>query len=143
MATRGGKPACAPPATSLHVRNLLTEPWTPERLRQFFKPLPVAQWFNRKRPAVKSGEVNPDALTPTPRWPLMVKAPSRFAAPCWKWATSAGWAADVAALDARIGPNGVNLPPGDPKACSHHGAEAAAHAAACHAEGHAHEHCSP
>lgn len=50
---------------------------------------------------------------------------------------------DVAALDARIGLNGVNLPPGDLEACSHHGAEAAAHAAACHAEGHAHEHCSP
>ena len=30
---------------------------------------------------------------------------------------------DVAALDARIGLNGVNLPPGDLEACSHHGAE--------------------
>ena len=46
----------------LHVRNLLTEPWTPERLRQFFGALPVAQWFNRNAPAVKSGEVNPDAM---------------------------------------------------------------------------------
>lgn len=40
----------------LNVRNLLTEPWTPERLRQFFGALPVAQWFNRNAPAVKSGE---------------------------------------------------------------------------------------
>ena len=44
----------------------------------------------------------------------MVKRAILIAAPCWKWATSAG-GFDVAALDARIGLNGVNLPPGDLK----------------------------
>jgi nitrogenase-associated protein len=57
----------------LNVRNLLTEPWTPERLRQFFGALPVAQWFNRNAPAVKSGEVNPDALDADAALALMVK----------------------------------------------------------------------
>lgn len=43
-------------------RNLLTEPWTAERLLAFLAPLPVPQWFNRAAPRVKSGEVVPEAL---------------------------------------------------------------------------------
>ena len=127
----------------LNVRNLLTEPWTPERLRQFFGALPVAQWFNRNAPAVKSGEVNPDALDSDAALALMVKRAILIRRPLLEMGDERWVGFDVAALDARIGLNGVNLPPGDLEACSHHGAEAAAHAAACHAEGHAHEHCSP
>ena len=44
------------------ARNLLTEPWTAERLRGFFGARPVAEWFNRNAPQVKSGEVVPEAL---------------------------------------------------------------------------------
>jgi hypothetical protein len=29
------------------ARNLLTEAWTPERLRPYFGSRPVAEWFNR------------------------------------------------------------------------------------------------
>jgi nitrogenase-associated protein len=43
-------------------RNVLTEPWTAERLREFFGARPVAQWFNRNAPRVKSGEVVPETL---------------------------------------------------------------------------------
>jgi nitrogenase-associated protein len=43
----------------LVVRDLLTEPWTAQRLRDFFKGLPVADWFNRAAPQVKSGEIDP------------------------------------------------------------------------------------
>jgi nitrogenase-associated protein len=42
---------------AIDARNLLTEPWTRERLRAFFGDLPVAAWFNRAAPRVKSGEV--------------------------------------------------------------------------------------
>lgn len=44
------------------AKNLLTEPWTAERLLAFFGSRPVAEWFNRAAPKVKSGEVTPEAL---------------------------------------------------------------------------------
>lgn len=47
---------------SLELRDLLRWPWTAEALLAFLAPLPVAQWFNRAAPRVKSGEVQPDAL---------------------------------------------------------------------------------
>lgn len=127
----------------LTVRNLLTEPWTAERLQGFFGDLPVAQWFNRNAPAVKSGEVNPDALDADSALALMVKRPILIRRPLLELGDERWVGFDPAALDARIGLNGVAVPSGNLEACSHHGADAVAHAAACHAEGHAHEHCSP
>lgn len=47
---------------TLEQRNLLTTPWTADSLLAFLAPLPVADWFNRAAPRVKSGEVQPDAL---------------------------------------------------------------------------------
>jgi nitrogenase-associated protein len=47
---------------TLQRHDLLTEPWTRERLLAFLAPLPVAKWFNRAAPRVKSGEVVPEAL---------------------------------------------------------------------------------
>ena len=41
------------------ARNMLTEPWTADRLRAFFGDRPVAQWFNATSPRVKSGEIVP------------------------------------------------------------------------------------
>lgn len=42
--------------------SLLTERWTPEKLRLFLGNLPVNQWFNRTAPAVKAGEIIPEQL---------------------------------------------------------------------------------
>jgi nitrogenase-associated protein len=47
---------------TLERRSLLSEPWTAEQLLAFLAPLPVAQWFNRAAPRVKSGDVEPEAL---------------------------------------------------------------------------------
>jgi nitrogenase-associated protein len=47
---------------TLERRSLLDEPWTRESLLPFLQALPVAQWFNRAAPRVKSGEVSPEAL---------------------------------------------------------------------------------
>lgn len=128
----------------LTVRSLLTEPWTPERLRLFFGALPVAQWFNRNAPAVKSGEVDPDLLDADAALALMVRRPILIRRPLLEIGDERWVGFDAAALDARIGLNGVDVPAGNLEACSHHGADAAAHAAACRApEGHPHEHCSP
>lgn len=59
----------------LTVRNLLAEPWTPERLRPFFGARPVCDWFNLAAPRVRSGEVLPDALDETAALALMVADP--------------------------------------------------------------------
>jgi nitrogenase-associated protein len=48
---------------TLERHSLLDEPWTRESLLAFLRPLPVAQWFNRAAPRVKSGEVVPEALS--------------------------------------------------------------------------------
>ena len=47
---------------TLLVHDILTAPWRPERLRAFFGELPVAEWFNRNAPQIKSGELDPAAL---------------------------------------------------------------------------------
>ncbi|MDZ5649883.1 arsenate reductase family protein [Nitrospirillum sp. BR 11828] len=44
------------------VRDLLTEPWTAERLRAFFGPSPVQSWFNPAAPAIKAGAIVPADL---------------------------------------------------------------------------------
>lgn len=57
------------------ARNLLTEPWTAERLKSFFAGLPVSGWFNLAAPAVKYGEVSPEALDADDALALMLKEP--------------------------------------------------------------------
>jgi nitrogenase-associated protein len=57
------------------ARNLLTEPWTAERLRGFFGARPVAEWFNRNAPRVKSGEVTPEALDADSAMTLLLAEP--------------------------------------------------------------------
>lgn len=44
------------------AKNLLSEPWSKERLLAFFGKRPVAEWFNRAAPKVKSGEIVPEML---------------------------------------------------------------------------------
>ncbi|TXT36142.1 MAG: putative nitrogenase-associated protein [Comamonadaceae bacterium] len=60
---------------TLEQRNLLTEPWTAQSLLAFLAPLPVADWFNRAAPRVKSGEVLPDALEPDAALALLLAEP--------------------------------------------------------------------
>ena len=57
------------------ARNLLEEAWKTEKLRPYFGNLPVAEWFNRTAPAVKSGEVDPDAVSEQEALNLMVAMP--------------------------------------------------------------------
>lgn len=57
------------------ARSLLTEPWTPQRLRSFFGDRPVSEWFNRSAPEVKSGAVVPEQLNAETALALMVQNP--------------------------------------------------------------------
>lgn len=63
------------------ARNLLTEPWSAGALLSFFGARPVAEWFNRAAPRVKSGEIVPEAvdaataLAMMPQDPLLIRRP--------------------------------------------------------------------
>lgn len=57
------------------VRDLLSELWSPETLRPFFGDRPVADWFNRAAPAVKSGELVPEAMDEAAALAAMVERP--------------------------------------------------------------------
>lgn len=60
---------------TVEARDLLAVRWTPDTLRPFFGRRPVAEWFNRAAPRVKSGEVDPAALTADEALALMVADP--------------------------------------------------------------------
>ena len=47
---------------TLERRDLLGTAWTRESLLAFLAPLPVADWFNRSAPRIKSGELQPEGL---------------------------------------------------------------------------------
>jgi len=60
---------------TLERRNLLTAHWTRERLLAFLAPQPVAQWFNRAAPRIKSGEVKPEQLDAEAALALLLAEP--------------------------------------------------------------------
>lgn len=57
------------------ARDLLSEPWTTQRLREFFGNRPVAEWFNRAAPRVKSGEISPEQSDAESALQLMLQDP--------------------------------------------------------------------
>ena len=57
------------------AQNLLTEPWTAERLMAFFSGVPGAEWFNRSAPQVKDGKIVPELLTAEQALELMLDEP--------------------------------------------------------------------
>lgn len=86
-----GKPGCKGNARQIEVlrasghevivRNLLTEPWTRERLCDFFGTRPAAEWFNRSAVRVKSGEVIPEQLTAEGAMALLLEDPALIRRP--------------------------------------------------------------
>lgn len=57
------------------ARSLLSESWTPGRLRSFFAETPVSGWFNRAAPRVKSGEIDPAHVEAAMALALMLADP--------------------------------------------------------------------
>lgn len=57
------------------ARNLLTEPWSRERLERFFAGMAVAERFNRSAPLVSSGQVVPEKLNEDEAYRLMLDEP--------------------------------------------------------------------
>lgn len=60
---------------TLEVRNLLAWPWSADSLLAFLAPLPVAEWFNRAAPRLKSGEMVPEQLEPEAALALLLAEP--------------------------------------------------------------------
>ena len=48
---------------AIDERDILATDWTPDALLPFLAGAPVAAWFNRAAPAVKSGRVVPEAFS--------------------------------------------------------------------------------
>ena len=59
----------------LEVRDLLSEPWTAERLRPFFGERPVADWFNLSAPQIKAGELDIRSLDEQQALSLLLDEP--------------------------------------------------------------------
>jgi nitrogenase-associated protein len=57
------------------ARNLLTEPWSVDRLRGFFGVTPVASWFNPAARRVKSGDIDPKTIGAEAALALMLETP--------------------------------------------------------------------
>ncbi|MEH2267612.1 MAG: ArsC/Spx/MgsR family protein [Nostoc sp.] len=108
--------------------NLLTEPWTVERLRSFFGDRPVAEWFNRSSPKVKSGEVVPEKIDAESALVLMLREPLLIRRPLLEIGDRREVGFDVEKIDAWIGLKPVdeslqeiseNLMKQDLQSCSH------------------------
>lgn len=79
------KPGCATNARqiraleaaghSVTAKDLLKAPWTADELRGFFGETPVASWFNRAAPRIKSGEINPATCDAESALALMLADP--------------------------------------------------------------------
>jgi nitrogenase-associated protein len=57
------------------AKSILTESWTAERLQTFFGARPVAEWFNRAAPKVKSGEIVPEQINAEEALEMMIVDP--------------------------------------------------------------------
>ncbi len=110
--------------------DLLTESWTVERLRSFFGDRPVAEWFNRSSPRVKSGEIVPEKIDAETALVQMLRDPLLIRRPLLEVGVRREVGFDVEKIDAWIGLKPVdesfremseNLMNQDLQGCSHKG----------------------
>ena len=99
-------------------RDLRQTPWTRKRLLDFLYALPVAQWFNRNAPAVKSGEIVPEELDEATALGLLVNHPLLIRRPLLEVGEERMAGFDVVAVDAWLGLNGMATEE-DMEACRH------------------------
>lgn len=104
---------------TVQARNLKAEPWTADRLLAFLGQLPVADWFNRSAPAVKSGEIVPETLGFEDALHLLLGNPLLIRRPLMEVGDERMVGFELAAVDAWIGLKNVELPAGDIEACVH------------------------
>ncbi len=88
---------------ALETRDLLRWPWTAAGLLAFLAPWPVAQWFNRAAPRVKSGEVVPEALDTAAALALLLADPLLIRRPLMACGDTRLVGFDTAQVDAWVG----------------------------------------
>lgn len=94
----------------LDVRNLLTEAWTADLLQTYFIGKPVAAWFNKAAPKVKSGEIQPDAVDAQAALQLMLAEPILIRRPLMEAAGRRNVGFDPAEVEAWIGLEHAHTP---------------------------------
>lgn len=111
---------------TLTVRDLLREAWTADRLLAFFVGKPVAEWFNKAAPKVKSGVIDPDQLDAAAAIALMLAEPILIRRPLIEadGRRSAGF--DPAHIEAWIGLSKPQAHGADLETCRRGSASAAA-----------------
>ena len=87
----------------VEARSLLTEPWRAEELRLYFGDKPVDQWFNQASPRLKSGEIDPTALTEPAALALMLADPVLIRRPLLRVGERREAGFDQETVDAWIG----------------------------------------
>lgn len=108
---------------NLEDRSLLTESWTPEKLRPFFGDLPVAEWFNRSAPRVKSGEVDPTEVNEKTALDLMIADPLLIRRPLIQVGDVYRVGFDREQINSWIGLNTTSSPSEDLETCPRSHAE--------------------
>ncbi len=103
----------------LIVMDLLQFAWAPGLLRPFFGDLPVADWFNRSSPRVKSGEVVPEDLDAGVALALMVEDPLLIRRPLMQSGAHHLCGFDNSVVDAVFGLAGADMRQ-DLQGCTQH-----------------------
>ncbi|MCX7175793.1 MAG: hypothetical protein NT159_18085 [Proteobacteria bacterium] len=107
------------------ARSLLDEPWTRERLLEFFGDRPLAEWFNRAAPRIKAGEIVPENIDAESALSLMLAEPLLIRRPLMEADGRRAVGFDAEAVDAWLGlaPRMVEKLAGtNPEGCLHPGA---------------------
>jgi nitrogenase-associated protein len=87
----------------VEARSLLAHPFTADELRSYFGARPVAEWFNRAAPRVKSGEVLPERHDADSAIALMLAEPLLIRRPLIEAEGRREVGFDVAAIHAWLG----------------------------------------
>jgi nitrogenase-associated protein len=108
---------------TVEAKSLKHQAWTADRLLAFVGPLEIGEWFNRSVPAIKSGEIVPENLGFDEALQLLLDNPLLIRRPLMEvdkgGTTERMVGFSVAAVDAWIGLNNVELPEGNVEACVH------------------------
>jgi nitrogenase-associated protein len=89
--------------------------WSDASLLEFLANLPVAQWFNRTAPAIKSGEIVPEELDEPTALALLRDNPLLIRRPLLQVGNERRVGFDATAIHAWIGLR--DIPTGDLEAC--------------------------
>jgi nitrogenase-associated protein len=103
----------------VQARDLRDNQWTDAALLQFLAGLPVAQWFNRTAPAIKSGAIVPEELDQAAALTLLRVNPLLIRRPLMQVGEARKVGFDVTAVHAWIGLK--DAPEENLEACRHGG----------------------